>query len=107
VINYDGRRFRALGATGEAAVAVYRQSGDLVWGEFAGGEVRRGSLRGRSTAAGELEFAYTTVLISGEVISGRCLSSPRLLDDARILLHEKWERYGEHAATGESEIEEI
>lgn len=107
MINYDGRRFQAVGATGEPAVAVYRQSGNLLWGEFAGGETRRGSLCGLCGRDGELEFAYTTVLASGEVISGRCLSTPQVLDDGRIRLHEKWERYGPNASSGISEIEEI
>jgi hypothetical protein len=107
MINYDGRRFGALGAIGEPAVAVYHQRGDLLWGEFSGGQTRRGALCGLCMPNGELEFAYTSVLTSGEVISGHCFSTPRLLDDGRILLHEKWERFGQHAATGESEIAEL
>ncbi len=107
MINYDGRRFQALGAGGEAAVAVYRQSGDLLWGEFSGGETRRGALCGLCAPDGNLDFTYTTVLTSGEVIAGRCLSTPQVLKDGRIRLHEKWERFGPNASTGVSEIEEI
>ncbi len=109
MINYDGRRFRSTAhAPGEeGAVAVYRQSGDLLWAEFAGGNARRGALSGRCAADGTLEFGYTMVLTSGDVICGRCVSTPEILDDGRIRLHEQWERYGPHAATGVSEIEEI
>lgn len=109
MINYDGRRFRPVGhgADAEAPVATYRQSGDLLWAEFAGGDIRRGSLTGLCAADGTLEFAYTMVLASGEVIAGRCTSSPELLADGRIRLHEKWERYGPHAARGVSELDEV
>lgn len=107
MIDYDGRRFRAVGHGPEATIATYHQSGDLLWADFAGGTTRRGSLAGRCAENGTLEFAYTMVLTSGEVISGRCVSTPEVLDDGRILLHEQWERYGPNAASGISEIEEV
>jgi hypothetical protein len=109
MINYDGRRFRpADGVAGEAdRVALYHQQGDLIWGEFSGGRARRGVLTGRCAADGSLNFGYCMVLDSGEVIAGRCTSTPRVLDDGRIRLDEVWERFGEHAAVGVSRLEEI
>ncbi len=106
MINYDGRRFRPVGPEGDR-VAVYRQDGDLLWGEFSGGRARRGTLAGTCEPDGRLDFAYCMVLDSGEIISGRCHSTPRLLADGRIQLDEQWERYGRHAATGTSQLEEI
>jgi len=109
VINYDGRRFRAAeaGPDGQAPVALYRQEGDLVWAEFAGGEVRRGSLAGTCAADGTIDFAYCMVRDDGRVISGRSLSTPQVLADGRIRLHETWERYGQHADRGTSYLEEV
>jgi hypothetical protein len=107
VINYDGRRFRALDISDGSAVAQYHQNGDLLWGEFAGGSVRRGSLCGLCRPGGELEFAYTTVLMTGEVIAGHCRSTPQVLADGRIRLSETWQRFGVNAAAGVSEIEEV
>ena len=107
MINYDGRRFRAVGHGPDAPVATYRQHGDLLWAEFSGGHARRGSLTGLCAEDGTLTFAYTMVLDDGEIISGSCRSTPEILADGRILLHEEWERYGEHAAAGTSEIEEV
>ncbi len=108
MINYEGRRFRAShGCAEEATIAVYHQDGDLLWGEFSGGHARRGSLTGRCAPDGTLDFAYTMVLRDGAVISGHCVSTPEVLDDGRIRLHEKFERYGRHAVRGFSQIEEI
>ena len=109
MINYDGRRFRpvAPGSPEERRVAVYRQDGDLVWGEFSGGNARRGALTGSCRPDGTLEFAYCMVLNDGEVISGHCRSTPRMLEDGRIRLDEVWERFGQHASTGVSSLEEI
>jgi hypothetical protein len=108
-IDYDGRRFSpADGIAGEESrVAIYRQHGDLLWGEFSGGHARRGALTGTCDADGTLDFAYCLVLEGGEVISGRCHSTPVVLADGRIRLHEQWERYGSHASSGVSLLEEI
>jgi hypothetical protein len=109
MINYDGRRFRPAGdEPGDGGrVALYRQEGDLLWGEFAGGHARRGTLAGRCADDGTLDFAYCMVLDSGEVISGHCRSTPVVLTDGRIRLREVWQRYGTHADHGDSWLEEI
>jgi hypothetical protein len=109
VIDYDGRRFRAAGhgPGAGAPVASYRQRGDLLWAEFAGGAVRRGSLTGLRRHDDTIEFTYTMVLTDGSVLAGHCRSTPEVLPDGRIRLHERWQRYGPHAATGTSELEEI
>jgi Ala-tRNA(Pro) deacylase len=109
MINYDGRRFRPIthGVHADAAVALYRQEGGLVWAEFTGGEVRKGSLSGLRAANGNLEFTYSMVLADGEVVAGRCRSTPQILADGRIRLHETWERYGPHADSGVSVLDEI
>lgn len=108
-IDYGGRCFRpAAGAAGEETrVARYHQDGGLLWGEFTGGRARRGALTGTCAPDGTLDFAYCMVLDDGEVISGRCRSTPTVLPDDRIRLHEVWERYGPHASRGESTLEEI
>ena len=107
MIDYDGRRFRAEHAGPDASTALYRQRGDLVWAEFQGGEVRRGSLTGRCSPDGTLEFAYTMVLVGGEVISGHNVSVPEVLADGRVRLNERWQRFGAHADSGTSTLLEV
>ncbi|MEU4464805.1 hypothetical protein AB0G20_14015 [Streptomyces sp. NPDC024017] len=109
MIDYDGRRFRPVGADdGEnGRMAVYHQHGDLLWGEFSGGDARRGTLTGVCAESGEIEFAYCVVLADGSVVSGHCRSVPEVLDDGRIRLAETWERFGRHADRGTGRLEEI
>ncbi|HET6711905.1 hypothetical protein [Amycolatopsis sp.] len=104
MIDYDGRKFRKAGAE---AVAVYRQEDDVVWAEFAGGEVRRGALAGTQRADGVLHLGYTVVLATGEVICGHTVNTPEVAEDGRLRLREVWERYGPHAATGVSYLDEV
>lgn len=107
MIDYNGRRFRSRGKGPDAAVTTYRQDGDLVWAELSGSGVRRGALTGRCAPDGSLEFAYTMVREDGRVIAGRCHSTPKLLEDGRIVLSETWERFAPHASTGVGELEEL
>ncbi|MFL6163968.1 MAG: hypothetical protein ACJ74U_17335 [Jatrophihabitantaceae bacterium] len=92
---------------GPRPVAHYHQLDDLVWGEFAGGEVRRGSLAGTSDAGGVLRFAYCMVLDTGATLVGSCRSEPAVLADGRLRLTEYWERYGDGAGAGISTLEEL
>jgi hypothetical protein len=104
-IDYDGRRFRALGG-GDGTFAEYRQRGNLVFAVFEGGHVRRGTITGTCDGQGTLRLAYTMVLETGEVIAGHSTNTPQWIDGV-LVLREVWERYGEHAATGVSYLEEI
>jgi hypothetical protein len=106
MINYDGRRFRLAGG-GDGALARYRQDGDLVWVDVAGGRVRRGALTGTCEPDGTLRLAYTMVLVTGEVIAGQTVNTPQRQGDGGLVLREEWERFGEHSATGVSFLEEV
>jgi hypothetical protein len=107
-INYDGKMFQAvgIGADGAAPIARYHQQGDLVWAEFAGGHVRRGSLTGVCGQDGVLEFAYC-MLDEGVLVAGHCTSTPERLDDGRIRLREAWQRFIPRAQAGVSCLEEV
>jgi hypothetical protein len=109
MISYDGRRFRHGQADpdGQATACTYRQDGDVVWAEFAGGEVRRGSLVGTCSPDGTLDFAYGMVNNDGTVVSGFSHAVPETLPDGRIRLHETWERYGEHGQRGTGFLDEV
>ena len=107
LIDYDDRYFTVPDAVGEAPVAHYHQQADLVWAEFTGGHVRRGSVVGTRTPDGELSLTYCMVLRTGEIIAGRSYSTPERLADGRIRLFETWQRYAPHAAAGTSYLEEL
>ncbi|WIM95007.1 hypothetical protein ACTOB_007068 [Actinoplanes oblitus] len=106
MIDYDGRRFRKPGDA-SGTVATYHQQGDVIWADFSGGEVRRGSITGIRQSDGTLHLGYTMVLNNGEVICGRSLNTPITSGDGPLRLRETWERYGPHAGTGVSYLEEV
>ena len=106
MISYEGKVFRKAGG-GDGTFARYRQDGDLVWADFTGGKVRRGTVTGTCAPDGTLKLAYTMVLETGEVISGQTVNVPEWQPDGRVVLREEWQRFGEHSSSGVSYLEEV
>jgi hypothetical protein len=111
-INYHDRFFRAVSNTeaGEADADTrfhYRQAGNLVWATYQGGAIRFGTLTGTVDAAGRLDFAYQHVNQAGALMTGHCRSTPKLLADGRLRLHERWQWALGDRTQGESIIEEV
>jgi hypothetical protein len=119
-VDYDGRVFRSTGGPGDPSkcgspgqsgsgqgdvVGRYHQRGELVWGEFDGGRVLEGRLVGRCRPDGSVEFAYCQVLDGGEIVAGRCVSTPHRRAGGRIALEERYRRMD--GTSGVSWIEEV
>lgn len=110
-MNYDGRRFRGRrnspnGEVDAGTVFHYRQDGDLLRGDYSGGAIVLGQLLGRVRPDGTLEFLYHHLNESGELMSGRCESTPRV-EDGVLVLAERWQWLTGDRSSGTSEVEEI
>lgn len=80
-IDYDGRRFRSLrnSQTGEVDDQTrfeYRQQGGVVWATYEGGAIRFGTLIATVAPDGVLDMRYQHVNAAGELMTGRCRSTP-------------------------------
>lgn len=112
MIDYDGRRFRAVetaanGEVGGETLFEYRQTGAVVWATYAGGAVQMGTLVAAVDAAGCLDMRYAHVNVAGALMTGTCQSTPEVLADGRLRLHERWQwTSGDHSA-GTSVVEEV
>jgi hypothetical protein len=111
-ISYDGRVFKPLsnsgtGEVGEGTIFRYHQEGDLVWAEYSGGEIRIGTLIAKILDDGSLDMRYQHMNAAGDLMTGVCRSTPELLADGRLRLHEKWRWTSGDLSAGESVIEEI
>ena len=111
-INYDNRKFSSVrnSETGEVSsetVFHYHQKENLVWAEYAGGEIVFGSLIAKAYENDCLEMRYQQLNTKGELMTGKCFSAPEILADGRIRLYEKWQWTSGDFSTGESIIEEI
>jgi hypothetical protein len=111
-INYDDRRFASVSNTASGEVSSetvfhYHQTNDLVWAEYRGGEIRFGSLIAKVLDDARLEMRYQHLNAKGELMTGRCVSTPEILADGRIRLFEKWHWTCNDFSSGESVVEEI
>lgn len=103
--SYQGRLFGPSDPVPGSVLGHYFQQDDLVWAEFCGDRVRTGRLVGVRNPAGVIDAAYCQIMADGEVVAGRCLSTPTVLPDGRIRLTEQWQRAD--GSTGVSHIEEL
>lgn len=112
-INYHNKYFRSASNTDNGEVSAettfhYRQKGkNIIWATYEGGEILFGTLSGSISTDGKLEFCYQHQNTAGEFMTGKCQSTPELLEDGRILLHEKWQWTSGDQSEGESVIEEF
>ena len=111
-INYEGRRFRSVensetGEVGPETVFDYSQDGDVVGATYEGGAVQKGNLVATVDPEGKLDVRYGHVNASGELMTGECRSTPEVLPDGRIRLHEEWRWTSGDRSSGRSVVEEI
>ena len=110
-INYDNKTFASVqnSKTGEVGAEThfqYHQRDDLVWAEYAGGAIRFGSLIAKVTDGDCLEMRYQHLNIKGELMTGKCFSTPEILADGRIRLFEKWQWTSSDFSEGTGIVEE-
>jgi hypothetical protein len=111
-ISYDNKRFASVSTTENGEVSgetifQYHQKDDIVWAEYSGGEIVLGNLIATVSENGILDMRYQHVNTHSELMTGICTSTPELLPDGRIRLHEQWKWTSGDLSTGTSTIEEI
>ena len=111
-INYDGRKFvpkmnSKNGEVSEQTVFTYHQSGNLLWAEYSGGDIWKGSLIGTVLSNGELDFVYHHMNRDMQVKTGKCHSVPTILENGKIELSEKWEWTNRDCSKGKCLLVEV
>ncbi|HEX8556660.1 MAG TPA: hypothetical protein VF668_01085 [Pyrinomonadaceae bacterium] len=111
-VNYNERFFAPVSNTdnGEAGPSTtfhYRQAGGVVWATYEGGDISFGTLIATVDEAGRLDMRYSHVNRGGELMTGRCESTPEALPDGRLRLHERWQWTSGDNSRGESIVEEV
>ncbi|HKH12891.1 MAG TPA: hypothetical protein VKA73_17250 [Rubrobacter sp.] len=111
-VDYEGRRFRSVensasGEVGPGTVFAYRQDGDVVSATYEGGGVRSGVMIATADGGGNLDARYAHVNDSGGLMTGECRTTPEVLPDGRLRLHEEWRWTSGDESSGSSVVEEI
>ena len=111
-MNYHDKKFRPIsntenGETSNETLFHYKQVGNILTSEYAGGKIKYGHLIGLVDNTGKIEMLYHQVNEKGELMTGICSSTPEILSNGKIRLHESWEWTSGDKSKGESIIEEI
>ena len=108
----DGKVFRSVSNTDNGEVGAdtrfhYRQAGGIVTADYSGGGILAGHLIATVLAGGQLDMRYHHLNDKGELMIGKCLSTPERLPDGRLRFKEQWQWLSGDLSTGFSEIEEV
>ena len=111
-MNYHNKKFRPSsnsenGETSSETVFHYRQYGSMLMADYQGGEIIKGRLSGTVNEIGEISMRYHQINKAGELMTGICSSTPEVLPNGKIRLHETWQWTSGDYSKGESVIEEV
>ncbi len=111
MINYDGKIFNPVSNSenGEVDLTMqflYKQSGNIVSCSYSGGRILSGHLIALVDEKGCLDMRYHQVNSQGEIMTGTCRSTPEIMANGKIRLHEKWQWTAGDYSEGESVLEE-
>jgi hypothetical protein len=112
MFNLDGRVFRSISNTANGEVSAdtifhYHQADDVVTATYHGGNIVTGHLVAKVLAGGQLDMRYHHVNDKGELMLGKCLSTPMRLPDGRLRFEEEWQWLTGDMSSGRSAIEEV
>jgi hypothetical protein len=110
-MNYNDKKFRPIsntenGETSSETLFHYKQVGNILTSEYSGGKIKNGHLIGLVDASGKIEMRYHQVNNQDELMTGICISTPEILENGKIRLHENWEWTSGDYTKGSSIIEE-
>ena len=112
MINYNDRVFRSVsnsenGDVNDETIFNYQQNSFLVSATYSGGAILFGHLLGLVNNEGVMEISYHHVNEEGDIRTGVCLSTPEILPNGKIRLHERWKWTNGDLSEGKSTLEEI
>ena len=110
-INYNNKKYRPIsnsenGETTEETIFEYKQVGNILTSEYAGGKIQKGHLIGLVDENGNIEMRYQQVNNKGELMTGVCFSKSEILANGKIRLHETWQWTAGDKSKGTSVLEE-
>lgn len=111
MFNYDNKTFRSVsnsdnGEVSSETIFHYSQEGEIITAQYSGGEIIKGHLIGKVDQNGVINMRYHHINQEGELMTGKCISTPERLENGKIRLNESWEWTSGDFSKGESMIEE-
>lgn len=108
----EGKKFRSIsntdnGEVDDETVFTYYQNGIHVWAEYSGGTIVKGNLIAIKNTDGTLNIHYHHINEKNEIMIGKCISTPSLTSEGKLLFNEKWQWLNGDRTSGESAIVQV
>jgi hypothetical protein len=112
MINYNNKKFSPTltsqnSETSTLTIFHYKQVDNIITSEYTGGKIKQGHLIGLVDENGRIDMRYHQINMDNELMTGICQSTPEILPNGKIRLHEVWQWTSGDGSNGESVIEEI
>lgn len=112
MINYNNKTFKTRsntdnGETSSETIFHYKQQENLITARYSGGKIKYGHLIGLVDLSGNIDMRYHQVNTDDEIMTGICHSTPEILPNGKLLLHESWQWTSGNLSKGNSVVEEI
>jgi hypothetical protein len=109
IINLNNKTFTSLnnstnGEVSDETVFNYYQKDNIIWADYSGGTILKGSLIGKVLNHEEIEFNYQHISSCGDLKAGHCKSKVIAQDCGRIKLKEEWQWFTGDQSKGYSEL---
>ena len=111
-MNYHNKRFRPLsnsdnGEVDAETIFHYQQNEQVLTCSYSGNSIKSGHLIGLVGSHGEIDMRYHQINKEGIISTGKCKSTPELLPNGKLRLHEKWQWTSGDESKGTSILEEV
>ncbi len=111
-MNYHNKIFRPVSSsknsnTTPETIFVYQQQGSILTSTYSGGQIVSGHLIGQVDSKGNITMHYHHITTDGALRTGICTSTPEVLPNGKLLLHETWEWTSGDCSKGHSKLEEL
>lgn len=111
-MNYNGKRFRPVqnsenGEVSTDMIFEYEQKNQILKCSYSGSKIIEGHLLGLVDENGTIQMRYHQVNQQGELMTGICTSTPEIMTNGKIRLHENWQWTSGDKSHGTSILEEV
>lgn len=111
-MNYNGKRFHVESSSensevGSDLIFQYEQTDAILTCTYQGGNILSGHLIGLVDSSGKIQMRYHQITADGTLQTGVCNSTPEILDNGKIRLHESWRWTSGDRSSGESVLIEV
>ena len=108
----EGKIFKSIsnttnGEVNDETLFHYHQNGNTVWADYKGGKITKGHLIAKVLKDGKLDMRYHHINTMGELMVGKCISTPEIDPEGKLKFNENWQWLSGDNSSGYSEIIEV